>query len=427
MGMTGLSGPGADSADSPRQLQAVARIAHLLNSPLPLDDLLRELVTLAAQVVQAQAASLFRLDPTRNELVFDVVTGPKQEALTRKRLPVGVGVAGWVAQQRTAVAVPNVQADGRFYPAFDVELGFQTRNLLVVPMFLRGELTGVLEAVNRKGETAFTPEDELVLTTFASQAAIAIDNARMQVELLEKARLEQELAIAARMQADLLPKRMPQLPGYDVAARMVPSETIGGDFYDFIAIAHDHLGITVADGAGKGIPGALLMALTRSALNVQVTTAYAVRDIIAKLNDHLVAETPAHVFVTLFYGALDIPGRRLTYTNAGHPAGLLLRGEGCRRLETGGPLLGVIPGESYEEEQVRFLPGDLLALYSDGVTEAMDTSGEAFSEGRLVATLRASAHLPSVQIVRRVHDEVTRFIGGQTFADDFTLLILKVL
>jgi sigma-B regulation protein RsbU (phosphoserine phosphatase) len=424
---TNLSGLGAQSADSPRQLQAVARIAYLLNSPLPLDDLLRELVTLAAQVVQAQAASLFRLDSSQNELVFDVVTGPQQQALTRKRLPVGVGVAGWVAQHRTAVAVRNVQADGRFYPAFDVELGFQTKNLLVVPMFLRGELTGVLEAVNRKGETAFTPEDELVLTTFASQAAIAIDNARMQVELLEKARLEQELAIAARMQADLLPKRMPDLPGYDVAARMVPSETIGGDFYDFIPIAHDHVGITVADGAGKGIPGALLMALTRSALNVQVTTAYAVRDIIAKLNDHLATETAPHLFVTLFYGALDIPGRRLTYTNAGHPAGLLLRGEGCRRLETGGSLLGVIPGESYEEEQVRLHPGDLLALYSDGVTEAMDPSGEAFSENRLVTALKASSHLPSAQIVRRVHDEVTRFIGGRSFADDFTLLILKVL
>jgi len=422
-----LSGSGGGSADSPRQLQAVARIAYLLNSPLPLGELLRELVTLAAQVVQAEAASLFRLDPSRNELVFDVVTGPQQQALTRKRLPVGLGVAGWVAQQRAAVTVPNVQADGRFYPAFDVELGFQTKNLLVVPMFLRGELTGVLEAVNRKGETAFTPEDELVLTTFASQAAIAIDNARMQAELLEKARLEQELAIAARMQADLLPKRMPDLPGYDLAARMVPSETIGGDFYDFIPIAHDHVGITVADGAGKGIPGALLMALTRSALNVQVTTAYAVRDIIAKLNNHLASETAPHLFVTLFYGALDIPGRRLTYTNAGHPAGLLLRGEGCRRLETGGPLLGVIPGESYEEEQVRFLPGDLLALYSDGVTEAMDPSGEAFSENRLVAALRASAHLPAAQIVRRVHDEVTRFIGGRSFADDFTLLIVKVL
>jgi sigma-B regulation protein RsbU (phosphoserine phosphatase) len=422
-----LSGPGGESADSPRQLQAVARIAYLLNSPLPLDDLLRELVTLAAQVVQAEAASLFRLDTSQNELVFDVVTGPKQEALTRKRLPVGLGVAGWVAQQRTVVAVPDVLTDARFYPAFDAELGFQTRNLLAVPMFRRGDLVGVLEVVNRKGETTFTAEDELVLTTFASQAAVAIDNARMQAELLEKVRLEQELAIAARMQADLLPKRMPALAGYDVAARMVPSETIGGDFYDFIPIAHDHVGITVADGAGKGIPGALLMALTRSALNVQVTTAYAVRDIIAKLNNHLATETAPHLFVTLFYGALDIPGRRLTYTNAGHPAGLLLRGEGCRRLETGGPLLGVIPGESYEEEQVRFLPGDLLALYSDGVTEAMDPAGGAFSENRLVTALRASAHLPSVQIVRRVHDEVTRFIGGRSFADDFTLLIVKVL
>lgn len=427
MEATGLSGSGAQSADSPRQLQAVARIAYLLNSPLGLDDLLRELVTLAAQVVQAEAASLFRLDASANELVFDVVTGPKQEALTRKRLPVGVGVAGWVAQHRAAVAVPNVHTDGRFYPAFDLELGFQTRNLLVVPMFLRGELVGVLEAVNRKVETTFTPEDELVLTTFASQAAIAIENARMQAELLEKVRLEQELAIAARMQADLLPKRMPDLPGYDVSARMVPSETIGGDFYDFIPIAHDHVGITVADGAGKGIPGALLMALTRSALNVQVTTAYAVRDIIAKLNNHLAAETAPHLFVTLFYGALDIPGRRLTYTNAGHPAGLLLRGEGCRRLETGGALLGVMPGQSYEEEQVRLHPGDLLALYSDGVTEAMSPPGEAFSEGRLVAMLRASTHLAAAQIVRRVHEEVNRFIGGQPLADDFTFLVLKVL
>lgn len=424
--MAGTEVVGEGSA-TPRQLEAVARIAHLLNSPLPLEELLQELVSLAAEVVGAEAASLFRLDSSTEELVFDVVTGPKRRALTRKRLPVGVGVAGWVAKHRTPVSVPNVREDERFYPAFDRELGFQTRSLLAVPMLLRGELVGVLEVVNKKGETTFSDEDEMVLSAFASQAAVAIENARLQAESLEKARLEQELAIAARMQAELLPKEMPRLPGYDLSARMIPHEMIGGDYYDLIPVASDHLGITVADGAGKGIPGALMMAMTRSALKVQITKAYAVRDIIAQLNDHLVAETAPHTFVTLFYGALDLPGRRLTYTNAGHPPGLLVRREDCKRLSVGGPLLGVSPGEPYEEEQVRLESGDLLAVYSDGVTEAMDPRGEQFGEERLLSVLRGWRDRSAQDIVDGVYQEVRRFAAGRALRDDFTLLVLKVL
>ena len=424
--MAGAEAAGGAAA-SLRQLEAVARIAHLLNSPLPLEELLRELVSLAAQVVEAEAASLFRLDTSTAELVFDVVTGPKRRALTRKRLPVGVGVAGWVAKYHTSVSVPNVREDERFYPAFDRELGFQTRSLLAVPMLLRGEPVGVLEVVNKRGETTFSDEDEMVLSAFASQAAVAVDNARLQAESLEKARLEQELAIAARMQADLLPRGMPRLLGYDLAARMVPHEMIGGDFYDLIPVAEDHLGITVADGAGKGIPGALMMAMTRSALKVQTTAAYAVRDIIAQLNDHLVAETAPHTFVTLFYGALDVPGRRLTYTNAGHPPGLLLRGGQCRRLSVGGLLLGVSPGEGYEEEQVLLEPGDLLVVYSDGVTEAMNPQGEQFAEARLVAALRDCRGLSAQAIIDEVQRQVTQFTAGRALMDDFTLLVLKVL
>ena len=410
-----------------RQVEAVARIAHLLNSPLSLEELLKELVTLAAQVAQAEAASLFRLDRSTGELVFDVVAGTKRNALTHRRLPAGRGVAGWVAKHRTPVAVPNVGEDERFYPAFDQEVGFETRSLLAVPMFLRGELVGVLEVVNKKDQASFSSEDELVLSAFANQAAVAIENAHLKDESLEMARLEQELAIAARMQADLLPKRMPELPGYDLAACMLPHQMIGGDFYDFIPLSADHVGITVADGAGKGIPGAMLMALTRSALNVQVTAAYAVCDIIAKLNDHLVAETATWLFVTLFYGALDIPGRRLTYTNAGHPPGLLLRGEDCLRLRTGGPLLGVSPGEHYEEEQVHLASGDLLVLYSDGVTEAMNQGGEIFGGNRLAAVLKECRTLSAQHIMDRIQQEVSRFTGGRAPIDDFTLLVLKVL
>jgi len=419
--------PGGGKRESLRQLEAVTRITHLLNSPLPLDELLQQLVALATEVADAEAASLFRLDAKTRELVFDVVTGPKSDVLTRKRLPVGVGVAGWVAEHGRSLAVPNTKQDERFYPDIDREFGFETRSLLAVPMRLQDELVGVLEVVNKRGRVNFSGEDEMVLRAFAGQAAVAIENARLQAESLEKARLDQELAIAARMQADLLPEEMPHLPGYDVAARMIPHEMIGGDFYDFIPIPNDHLGITVADGAGKGIPGAMLQAMTRSALKVQVTTAYHVCDIITKLNEHLVAETAASLFVTLFYGALDIPGHLFTYTSAGHPPGLLLRGQECLELHTGGLILGVNPGETYSEAQVQLHPGDVLALYSDGVTEAMDHNNELFGLARLREELRGSRDRSAVDIVECIYQAVTAFTGGRPLLDDFTLLILRVL
>ncbi|MBI3951403.1 MAG: PP2C family protein-serine/threonine phosphatase, partial [Acidobacteria bacterium] len=240
--------------------------------------------------------------------------------------------------------------------------------------------------------------------------------------------LEEQLRIARDVQLSLLPKAAPRLDGLDIAGLNIPSEDIGGDYFDFIPIVEGHLGVVVADVAGKGIPASLIMAGFRAFLLSEIRNNYAIRTIFAKVNNLLYESLKEYQFVTAFYGVLDVARRRFTYSNAGHHPAILLRADGQQRhLKSGGPVLGMFEGTTYNERFMDLAPGDILLLYTDGLVEAQNQAGEMFGRERLEQFARANAHLNAHESCEAIYAEMRRFTEEECLTDDTTIVVIKVL
>jgi sigma-B regulation protein RsbU (phosphoserine phosphatase) len=261
--------------------------------------------------------------------------------------------------------------------------------------------------------------------TFASQAAVAIERTRLHSEVLEKRRLEGEVSIGQRIQRSFLPDRDPQVPNFEVAGANDSSDLVGGDYYDYVRIAEGHLGIVVADVSGKGIPAALIMASFRASLIAEIRNNYSIRTIMAKVNRLLWESVEIDRFVTAIYGVLDLHARRFTYVNAGHNPALLYRAATGKfdQLDATGPLLGTFEATTYKERHTEIHPGDVLVLYTDGVTEAMSPTGELFGLERLQEIVRERAGEGAGSVKRGILEAVRRFQEGHK-ADDLTLVVL---
>jgi sigma-B regulation protein RsbU (phosphoserine phosphatase) len=221
---------------------------------------------------------------------------------------------------------------------------------------------------------------------------------------------------------------MPDIPGYDIHGVNYPSEQVGGDYFDFVPIVEGQWGIAIADVSGKGIPAALIMAGFRASLIAEIRNNYAIRTILRKVNNVLLEMTPRDNFVTAFYGVLDARNHVFTFSNGGHNPPLLLRQNGeVERLKEGGPLVGVIADARYEERPIWLTPGDVLLLYTDGVTEASGADGEEFGEARLIELVGALRDQSAADICNRVHEAVRGFADRRAAVDDITMIAIKVL
>ncbi|HUU76448.1 MAG TPA: SpoIIE family protein phosphatase [Methanoregulaceae archaeon] len=259
------------------------------------------------------------------------------------------------------------------------------------------------------------------------ESAINIMISRIREISEELEREKAELRIAADIQKIFLPRSLPRLKNFDIAAENVPAKEVGGDFYDFIPLEDSTLGIVIADVAGKGIPAALFMALSRSIVRAIATADNDVRETIEESNDLITADAVSGMFVTLFYGVLDENSKVLSYVNAGHnpPLHYQVRSHRIVPLMPTGIVLGVEPDMKYSVGQVEFHTGDLLVMYTDGVTEAFNEEGEQFGEDRLVEIIRENQHLDACMILDLIRDAVERFCGTYPQSDDITLVVIK--
>lgn len=245
----------------------------------------------------------------------------------------------------------------------------------------------------------------------------------------EKERIEKELEIARGIQQSFLPEFPPQVEGVELSALSVPAWEVGGDFYDFIPIGGDRWGLVVADVSGKGVPAALFMALSRILVRANAVGDITVSEAIRRTNDLIVESDRSSMFVTLFYGVLDPKRRTLTYVSAGHNPALMVPGYGgdTIMLRAKGIALGVIPDIELEEKEISLEKGDIIVLYTDGVTEAINDKEEQFGQHRLTTIAEQTHNLPASEIAKRIQQEVIEFSQGQPQFDDITVVILKIL
>jgi serine phosphatase RsbU (regulator of sigma subunit)/pSer/pThr/pTyr-binding forkhead associated (FHA) protein len=293
-----------------------------------------------------------------------------------------------------------------------------------LPAAEQRSLIGVLYLDSREKGQLMSTAARNALDVVAGEAASAIESARLYREATEKARIERELQLAAEIQRALLPDAMQSGSHFDVASASVPCRSIGGDFFDYFNLTEGQFAFTLGDVAGKGPPAALLTAMIQGAFAAQVTSTESPAALIAHINRTLIRRAIQSRFVTVMYGMLALDGR-LTYCNAGHNPPILLSRGGVRRLETGGLILGLFPHATYEEESIQLEDGDTLVVFSDGVTEAVDTAGDEFGEERLLPCIAEhSSSAPSV-LLDKILATVRAFSANAAQVDDVTALVLR--
>jgi serine phosphatase RsbU (regulator of sigma subunit)/anti-sigma regulatory factor (Ser/Thr protein kinase) len=298
---------------------------------------------------------------------------------------------------------------------------------LVVPLVSQGELIGLLNLGPRRSEQEYSADDRKLLNDLAGHAAPAVRVAQLvreqEAEVRQRERIEQELRVAQLIQQQFLPHELPNLPGWKLGAYYGPAREVGGDFYDFIKLPDGQVGIVVGDVTDKGVPAALVMATTHSILRAEAPRLVAPSQVLTRVNELLVDEMPAHMFVTCLYAVLDPDSGRLRYANAGHNVPYVRTDDGVTELRATGMPLGLLPGMDYEEKEATLAPGDTVLLHSDGLAEAHNSAREMFGFPR-VAALTGEADDGEV-LIDRLLKELQEFTGpGVDQEDDITLVTL---
>jgi serine phosphatase RsbU (regulator of sigma subunit) len=400
--------------------EMLLEITRTIATPLDLDEVVEEIFKALLQVVDFDAVAIYLVNRKTHALELVSQVGYPEGSEEAFQIQVGQGIVGWVAKHGEAVIVPDVSRDNRYVMARP-----ETRSEIAAPLRVEGRTIGVFNLESDLPDAYHEGHLEL-LRAFAAQAAVAVEHARLTRELLDRRRLEKELAIARDIQLSFLPKHAPEIPGFELAGTTRPHKEVGGDYYDFIRVSDTRLGLAIADVSGKGIPAALLMAGFRMSLLAEIRNEFALRAVMRKVNSLVHESTDPNRFVTAFYGVLDYKNRVLTFSNAGHNPPILFRYDGrIEYLVEGGVAFGVLPGARYEERPVAIRAGDLLVLYTDGVSEAESPSGEHFGTLRIEESVRRLAHRSSQEILQGILDEVLEWAGERGQSDDLTLVVVK--
>ncbi len=390
-----------------------------LSASLDLDEVLHKILESLQHVVQFDAGGVFLIDPEEKQLRSLVTIGyPGDDE--KVRLKIGQGLIGHVANTGEPVIVADVSGDPHYVEAHE-----GTRSEIVVPVRVDSRIIGVFNLESNR-PAAFDKRDQKLLAAFASQAAISIERARLHESTLNAKKLEEQLNIARAIQQSFLPQKDPQIIGYQVTGRNVSSGEVGGDYYDFIPIVGSHTGIAIGDVSGKGMPAALIMASFRASLIAEIRNNYSIRTICAKVNSLLWESLDPGNYVTAVYGVLDSRNHIFTFSNCGHNPPILLKSDNTvELLNDGGPILGVAKESIYEERAVVVQPGDVIVLYTDGVTEVFNEKGEEFGVDRLVEVIRANKTRSVGEIQDEIYRAVMSFCSPDHVFDDLTMLVVK--
>ncbi len=406
-----------------RTLAVLTRAGMELINHRPYDELLDVIMDLVFEAMPAERGFLMLLEGDEKEMVHKAVRD-----LTRSSggaISLSRSIANLVIQDRQSVLTSDAQSDERFRMRESVVLQ-GIRSAMCVPLWNNKEVIGLIYVDTVNSTKPFGPEELRLLTLLANIAAVKLENARLVENTIERERLEQELAQAADIQRRLLPESVPDLQGYEISGEADACRAVGGDYYDFVRMRSGRVAVVIGDVSGKGMAAALLMASMQAIFRTLADSEATPAELICSLNRHLIRSANPNKFASFFLGALDPASGSLLYVNAGHNPPVLIRVSGeVERLPAGGVVLGVFEDAPFEEQTVTLHPGDLLALYSDGVTEQTDATDDEFGEQRLITALKSNATLPAEAIHSAVLEALHGFSGETPQYDDATLVILK--
>jgi sigma-B regulation protein RsbU (phosphoserine phosphatase) len=407
--------------------ETLAEIGRDVAALMDLDELLARIAQLARRVVDYRTFGILLLNETTKELEIKVAV-QFGDRVSLPKVPLGEGLVGYAALHREPVLVPDVSKDPRYIKVVD-----DVRSELAVPMLLKDRCVGVFDLESPELD-AFSKRDVEILTLLASQAAVAIENARLYEEVsTTEARLEKELRFARRVQAALLPTKLPKrLKGVDVDASFSAARELGGDFYDYLVPESHTLIVALGDVSGKGVPAALYSVFAgelvrgRTFRRRYVPERSSPAAVLMSINTILHERQLEEYYCTLCYAIFDLKRKSVTLSNSGVPYPVRASGDYCGLIEAPGVPLGSFPGMTYDEVTLPLASGDVFVFCSDGVSEAMNRKSEEFGSQRLIDIVSKTRHLTAKEIVHSIVQGVDAHRAGFPPNDDTTIVALKI-
>jgi serine phosphatase RsbU (regulator of sigma subunit) len=403
------------SLNTSRVVSALIRAGRELVTHHPLEGLFTVILDLALSAVEARRGVILTLED--NELV---VRASKGDGFS-----ISTAVRDRVIREKCSLVISDAQLDDALRQQKSIVM-HRVRSMMAAPLQTADRVIGLIYVDNGAVIRPFSQEDLDLLTVMANVAAIRIEHARLaEIEQSEKM-MELELAQASEIQRTLLPPEAPVYDGYDLSGLNLPCHTVGGDYYDFVPYEDGRLALAVGDVSGKGLPAALMMSSLQARVQMLRETMPDPGTAVRTLNRSLTERCPLGKFITFFYALLDPASGALEYSNAGHDYPLVLRTSGdVERLKGNGLVLGLFAPVEYEVRKTVLAPGELLALYSDGVTEASNSDGKEFGEDGLADFLSARKDFSCEDIVNQLVDHMRKWRGNTNFADDFTIVLVR--
>lgn len=405
-----------------QQLELVNEVARQTQALLRLDELLPQLVQAIQRTFGYYAVALCLTNPEGDKITIQAATNRDIEGIQLRR---GEGVIGSAFAESRMVVVDDITQDTRYVATSALP---NTRSEVAVPLFIENQIIGVMDLESER-LAAFTRDDQHYLELLARQVAIAIEDARLYEAEQIAQRLRQEVELAESIQVSFLPKQLPNQDGWELGSAWRAARHVGGDFYDVFELRRElenQYGLAIADVAGKGVPAALFMALARTLLRAVAFTNRSPADALMRVNDLILADSQANIFVTMLYAIWNPSTGHVVMGNAGHNPALLVTKDGTvRAIKSPGIALGVLDEAFIGSTSFTMQPGEVLLLYTDGITEAIRADQSDFGVERLQTILRQSRHLSAQAIADEILKAVNQFVGSEPAFDDQTLLVLK--
>ena len=418
-----------------------------------MDTLLERILFFSTKTGKAASGAIYLFTPDRSRLFARAVSGifpplydadsvktehllaKSQHLETRvKERPVsaGEGLIGSAAAVGNGIIIEDGEMDARV-PTYPDEF-LRIRTLLIVPMRFGNQVLGVLALVNRTDQTPYTPGDLNLLQAMADQACVPIHYAGLRDALEQKKQLDRDIHAAQQIQASLLPQNIPNPEGVQLSAFNLPAYDIGGDYYDFIQIDNDHLGMAIADVSGKGIGGAMMMAVCQGILRTRAQQEQSPASMLSELNRVLSDNLAEDMFITMLYMVLNTRTRELKFARAGHERPLICRGTGEHRtpepLDSPGIAIGLADPDVFDlaiqDASLQLEPNDGIVVYTDGITEALNEKGEEWGLENLTQFIKNAPPSGPEPLLTAIRNELSRYVGARQQYDDMTLLALRV-
>lgn len=423
--------PAKEEQDQSERLSTVDKLRLLLDitktisRSLDLEEVLNLVMDTLASVIPYDAAGIYLIEihpEDEDPYIFKsrAIRGYQISDLIEPRLKMGEGFIGTVAQTGKAIISPDVSKDPRYFAARRL-----TRSEMVAPIISNDHVIGVFD-LESDNLDAYSEDDLSVLQLLTSQVAIIIDKVYLHEQVVEKKRIQAQLEIARQVQLELLPACDPVVQGFDVSAYIFPTEEVSGDYYDWVRIFDDQIGIVVADAVGKGIPAALLMSFLRASLRSGMQIGYGPNIAFTNVSSLLRESIEDNQFITAIYGILDSTNKTFVFSNAGHNPPLLIKPDGeYRFVEYGDVPLGMFDDSHYHQHFIRFEPGQVMVIYTDGITEAANPNDEEYGNDRFAKRVLDGIHLPAKKMIDHIRKDVADFTERKFLDDDGTLFIVK--